>query len=57
MSYNYDKILVWNKILKNQAKNIYNYKDKNLKIVGIPNLEDFYNFKPIKKNKFLKNII
>ena len=54
MSYNYDKILVWNKILKNQAKNIYNYKDKNLKIVGIPNLEDFYNFKPIKKNKFFK---
>ena len=56
MSYNYDKILVWNKILKNQAKNIYNYKDKNLKIVGILNLEDFYNFKQLRKINF-KNII
>ena len=52
MTYDFKKLLVWNNTLKKQAKYIYGYKDKDVKVIGVPNLEDFHNFKPQTKEIF-----
>ena len=54
MHFNYDKILVWNKIQKDQLKYIYEYADSKLKIVGAPFIDDFVKYKKIEKKKFFK---
>jgi hypothetical protein len=47
---NFDKVLVWNKFVKNEIINVYSYKDEDVKIVGIPQHDTFYEYS-IKSNE------
>lgn len=59
MHFNYSKIFVWNKIMTNQLKYIYNYNKKNIYEIGIPQFDDYKinnNFLSKKEfNKLVKN--
>jgi len=50
----FHKVLVWNNIQKKQLKNIYDYPDHKVKIVGVPFLDDFCNFTKESRNVFFK---
>lgn len=52
MHYDYDKILVWNKILKKQLIRIYNYETDKIKIVGIPQFDDYIKVRYSNKKDF-----
>ena len=56
MHFKYYKVFVWNKILKNQLISIYKYKSKDIKVIGIPQFDDYHkNENYYSKKYFLKN--
>lgn len=52
MHFKYDSIIVWNNIMKEQIKNIYKYPDKNIKVIGVPQFDFYFNFTPQLKEDF-----
>lgn len=50
MHFKYNKIFVWNKILKKQLISIYGYKSQDIEVIGVPQFDDYNNY----KNFYLK---
>lgn len=52
MHFKYDKIILWNNIMRDQLSNIYKYPKSSIRVIGVPQFDYYFNFKPKSKEFF-----
>ncbi|MBI4369974.1 MAG: hypothetical protein HY547_07070 [Elusimicrobia bacterium] len=50
----FDKVLVWNEIQKKELMDYWNYRDKDIEMVGVPQFDIYIQLPPAPREKFLK---
>ena len=55
LHFKYNKIVLWNEIMKKQIVDIYEYDTDEVKVVGVPQFDYYFNFTPLDKEVFFND--